>query len=213
MPNVTLSNLWSRVWSRLDNNTQLYETAALTYAINESIRITNIFIGYIQTTGTLITRPNQVWYPMPDGVLIPMKLQFEGSFIERVSLNYLGETFPNWRADTTANTGYAVSHWMTSGLDKFVIHPADSIGGNLISITGVAEPTVLVNASDTISFPEEYSEVIEDLAFTALIMKEGGKIMADGMAVYKQAISKLKEFSRWQAMRQPVQSVQMVQRR
>lgn len=213
MPTVTLSNLQSRVYSRIDDNMLLYESAAVTSAINEAIRVTNLFVGYIQTSGSVTSRPNQVWYPMPFGILIPIRLQFENAFIERFSLNNMGQAAPQWLKETTRNTGVPVSHWVAGGLDKFAIHPADSVGGNNITVTGIAEPSLLVNLSDTISFPDEYSEAIEDMAFMALILKEGGKILSDGIVVYQAAISKLKQFSRWQDARQPVKQVQMVQRR
>lgn len=213
MPSVTLSNLQSRVYSRIDNNTLLYEAADVTAAINEAIRITNAFIGYIQVSVEITTRKNQTWYPVPAPILIPFRLTFEGMFLESRSLNNMGQLAGDWPRETTGNTGIQVSRWVTNGLDKFAINPADSLGGNTLLLTGVAEPTLLVSGTDTIQIPDEYSEALEDMAFIALVLKEGGKIMADGIKVYQTAIQKLQQFSRFQQMRQPAKVPQVSQRR
>jgi hypothetical protein len=213
MPSVTLSQLQSRVYSRIDNNTALYTAAELTSAINESIRTTNLVTGYTQTSTSISSVANQVWYSIPTGILVPIRLQFAGTFIERVSVNNIGNNSPNWQMHTTTNVGYPVSQWVTSGLTNFAIHPADSIGGNSIVITGIVEPTLLVSSGDTISIPDEYSEVLEDLSVVALVLKEGGKSFGDILMLRDKAMEKLKKFVRWQTERQPGRSSEMVQTR
>ena len=211
MPSVTLTNLQDRIYSRLDNNTTLYTSAEVTSAINEQLRIVNLATGYIQTTGSVATVSNQVWYTVPAGIIVPMRMKWNNVFIERCSLNNLGEYSVRWLTETTANKGIGVSKWALAGLQMFAIYPADSVAGNTIVITGIAEPTILANGTDVLPMPNEYSEVIEDLAVVALILKEGGRIFADAMQIYKRAQSKLKLLSIWQLSREPAATADKVQ--
>jgi hypothetical protein len=160
---------------------------------------------------TVITRPGQLWYDVPYPIFIPLRLQFETQFLEKFALSNLGSVSPNWMTETTANTGVQVSHWATAGLNKFAIHPVDAIGGNIIQITGVQEPQLLVNPTDVIQFPNEFSELIEDMAVVTLVLKEGGKIFSDASILYQKYLSKLKQWKRWQSAVMPAYWVEMEQ--
>jgi hypothetical protein len=205
VPSVTLEQMMSRVYSRLDGNTVLYLSQEVINAINEQIRVVNCYTGYLQTVVELpsFTRPNQVWYRVPSGVLFPLRLQWEQTFLDRVSLDMLGQSHPNWSMENTANTGMQVSRWALAGLGIFALHPADSVGGNDIRITAIQEPVLLESGTDVIPFPNEYSEIIEDLTVVALVLKESGQTFQQTLVLYKKAMSKLKEMSRWMVWRQP----------
>jgi hypothetical protein len=213
MPSISLSELQSSIYTRLDNNTNLYLAAELTSAINESIRSANLFTGYIQGTSSISSVTNQVWYTVPNGVLVPLRLTFAGPFLEKTSLEKLSNYNPNWQLDTTRNTGIPVVQWVTSGLWNFAIHPADSIGSNTMLLTSVLEPTLLVDSGDTIQVPNEYAEAIEELSVVALVLKEGGKSFADILMLRQKAMDTLKKFRRWQTERQPGQNAEMVSTR
>lgn len=211
MPTVTLADLTSRIYSRLDNNTALYTQPEITSAINEVVRVSNVVVGYIQTSVTYETRPNQVWYDVPASILIPLRMQFEQTFLEKFTLSNLGQSAPDWLTETTASTGIPVAHWTTAGMRLFAIHPADSVGGNELYITGVAEPVQLVNPTDRISIPDEFSEMLENMAVVTLVLKEGGKIFADGSIMYQKYMSRLKAFKRFENMRFPIYFVEEAQ--
>lgn len=211
MPSTTLSALTTRVYNRLDNNTQLYNQTEITLAINESIRCINLATGYIQTTQALVSRAGQVWYDVPLGILIPLRLQFEGTFLERTSVVNLGSTTPQWPQESTGSTGTSVSHWLTNGLLKFAIHPADSVGGNMIQVTGVAEPVQLTLPTDIANIPDEYTEMIEDMSVVTLALKESGKIFSDASSMYQGYLSKLKKMTMWQHARWPAYYVEELQ--
>ena len=213
MPTVTLSQLQSRVYSRLDNNALLYTASEVTAAINEQIRVINLITGYIQTSVLVpgSSRPNQQWYNVPAGILVPLRVQFEQTVLEKYSLTNMGMIAPNWLTENTANTGAPVSHWTSVGLQKFAIHPADSVGGNDILVTGIAEPVLLVSGSDTISFPNEYAEALEDMAVVTLVMKESGTIFTQASVMYQKFISKMKQFQRFENLRWPAYWIETVQ--
>lgn len=215
MPSVTLSDMSARVLTRLDNNSLLYTQAEITSAVNESVRVVNGIIGYLQGTISVpgFSRPNQVWYDVPLGILFPLRVQFERSYLEQSSVDNLGLTAPNWLTETTANTGSPVVHWAPCGLGMFAIHPADSIGGNDLQVTGIIEPTQLVSGTDVIQLPNEYSESIEEMTVVVLAFKEGSKIFQDALPLYQKFQNKMGKMQRFQVFRQPQQRAEMVQRR
>src|SRR6185295_14476337 len=131
MPNVTLADMQDRVYNRLDRNSQLYPVDQVTYYINEALRVLNLFTGFLQTSVPVPTLSvaNRVWYDTPSPILIPLKVQFEGTYLHKYSLTKLGQLHPRWTAENTYNTGCGVTRWTPAGLTKFGIHPADSLGG------------------------------------------------------------------------------------
>lgn len=211
MPSTTLSSLSSRIYSRLDNNSTLYTQTEVTAAINENIRYINVVTGYIQGTGTVNTVSNQFWYSTPAGIIVPTRLQWNGVFLEKVGLNQLGLRYANMLTETTSNQGLPVSEWACSGLRTFAIHPADSVASNTLVMTGVIEPTPLAAAGDVVQLPDEYTELVEDLAVVYLTLKEGAQIFQQSMVLWKRVQGKLKQWSRWQQDREPALPVELVQ--
>jgi hypothetical protein len=67
----------------------------------------------------------------------------------------------------------------TTGLTKFVISPKDSVGGNDLSLTGIGEPPLLVNATDVFQMENEFIELVPEYCSHRLQLKEGGKIFSD----------------------------------
>jgi len=211
VPSTTLSSLSSRIYSRLDNNSTLYTQTEVTAAINENIRYINVVTGYIQGTGTVNTVSNQFWYSTPAGIIVPTRLQWNGVFLEKVGLNQLGLRYANMLTETTSNQGLPVSEWACSGLRTFAIHPADSVASNTLVMTGVIEPTPLAAAGDVVQLPDEYTELVEDLAVVYLTLKEGAQIFQQSMVLWKRVQGKLKQWSRWQQDREPALPVELVQ--
>jgi len=96
-----------------------------------------------------------------------------------------------------------VAQWWPIGTQKFGIHPADVIGGLPLAIVGVVEPTLLVNPTDVIDLPDEYTQIIDDYAAHVLQLKEGGKIFADASLLYQKFLSVMKDYGRWRYLVQP----------
>jgi hypothetical protein len=200
-----LSDLQLRVLDRLDNNTALYTNTEITAALNESVRVTNNITGYLQVsidvpTGTVA---NRVWYDVPQGILIPLRVQLNGYYLQKTGFSYLGQCVPSWQTDTTATTGKTILDWVPMGLKRFAIYPADSYAGEELTVTGVQEPALLVNSTDSLVIPAEYVEIITEMAAHVLQLKEGGKIFQDSISMFKRSMAKLKQMSIWQADRQP----------
>jgi len=192
----------------LDSNTLLYTAANLTDAINECLRVVNIATGFAQTTVQIpgLSQENRIFYDIPTGpgnILIPMRCQFESGYLYKYFPNAIGKAFAAWVTDTTASTGMPVSHWIPLGLKKFAIHPADSIGGSPIFITGVQELVPLVNLTDTVPIPNEYSDLIVNLSAQVLTLKETGALFKQSAAYYQVYLSQIKKLLLWRSAIMP----------
>jgi hypothetical protein len=206
MPLLTLQGLIDRVYARLDNNQLLYPTyPVVVWAINEAIQVLNLQTGFIQTTLQVPgwSQQNRVWYDVPAGIVIPTRVQFESTYLQPATLNGIGQTYPNWTGDTTANTGLPVAYWIPAGLNKFAIYPADALGGQDIRVTGVAEPAPLVNLTDAVPMPNEYVSAFDLLAAHTLQLKESSAMFAQSSTDYQAYMRTMKKAAMWRGMVQP----------
>ena len=206
MPLLTLQSLVDRVYSKLDNNQLLYPTFPVVVdAINEALLVLNLQTGFIQTTIQVpgYSQQNRVWYDVPDGIVIPTRVQFENTYLQPATLNGIGQTYPNWISDTTANTGLPVSYWVKAGLRKFGLYPADALGGQDIRVTGVAEPAPLVNLTDAVPIPNEYVSAFDLLASHTLQLKESSALFAHSSLDYQAYMRIMKKAGMWRGMIQP----------
>lgn len=206
MPTVTLLQLKNRVFSRIDDNRLFYAESELTNAINECIRCFNNFTGMIQTTvpvGTGITEPGRVWYDVPESIFIPIRVQFEDTYLQKTFANQIGKSNATWVRDTTDNTALPVSQWVPCGFKKFAIHPADSLGGAALTMTGVAEPALLVNDTDTVVIPNEYTDPVVLMASQVVTIKETAALFKQSAAYYQQYLHIMKRASIWRGTVMP----------
>lgn len=200
MPTVTLADLQSRVYAKLDQNTLLYTNTELTNAINECIRAFNLATGMLQVTlpvETGVTVANQLLYQVPDGILIPMRIQVDDLYLQKVFANQLGKAYPTWQTDTTDTLGQPTWQWVPIGWTLFALHPADAQGGAALQMTGVAEPVLLVAPSDTVAIPAEYTQCLVDLAANVLTLKESTMLFKQSSEYFRTYLSLLKKASIW----------------
>lgn len=204
MPNYTLADLDGRVLDRLEGNSLFYVQTERTNAINEALRVLNVFTGFNQGTvnvpgGTQIGR---YIYDQPFGTLFPMAIAFNGRQLRRSTFRALTRDHRLWTQQNTINYG-PVAEWWPIGIQKFGIHPADMMGTLTLAITAVIEPPLLVNQTDQTIVPDEFTEALIELAAHVLQLKEGGKIFADASVLYQKFLSEMKDYGRWRYMAQP----------
>ena len=70
-----------------------------------------------------------------------------------------------------------------------------------MTITGMGEPPLLVNAADVMSLENEYVELIPDYCAHRLPLKEGGKVFADGSLALNDFRAKLIERRRYEGLK------------
>jgi hypothetical protein len=204
MPSFSLSILQQMVLDRLDNNSSLYTAPELTYVINEAVRVVSLFTGFFRSTLHLpgFTVANKIVYNTPTGMLVPIFICYEGRQLQKITLRKLARTRRNWATATTAALGL-VDYWALIGIGQFILNPIDSTGGHDLTITGLGEPPLLVNPTDTLVIENEYVELITAYGAHRLPLKEGGKIFADGSVELNEFYEKLKERSRYESFKAP----------
>jgi len=216
MPSVTLGQVLTEVYSRLDNNTALYPRQDVVDEVNDAIQVINLLTGAIQTrvqmfTGVVNRDPSnppltapQLIYQVTDPIIFPVSMQYEGRELSGMSLDELASQYRSWAIDVSLPGGRPVKDWAPIGLDKFVIHPMDGRGGRSLIVTGVCEPTELVNDADLVPLPNDDVSTIEDLVGSVLPMREGGHIFAAAVAeLYTSFTVKMKSKAAWANMKWP----------
>lgn len=194
MPSVTLSDLQARVYARVDNNTLLYPANRVTPVINEAIRILGVFCGLYQQTIQLVSQPGKIWYSIQGlGLVYPSRVQFNNTYLEPTSLLQLGRASSRWVTDTSLNALTPPSSWLPFGFNTFAIHPADSNGGNLLYVTGAAEPPLLVNPTDTINLNNSVFAAFDEYCVCVLQLKESPKTFTQAATNYQAFLRIIKE--------------------
>ena len=206
MANLTLADIKDQVYSRLEDNREMYQDQEVTDAINEAYRIMSMFCGWVNRTSSIssgYTIADRTFYDVPDDIIFPQKVDFEGQALEKVSLFSMSQMRPSWVRETTANSGRNVSQWVPIGIRKIAIHPADSVGGGLLQVTGIGEPVQLVNDTDIVLIPKEGVLPVCDYAAHSVQCKLQGAPFMDSLEMYRNFENLMKLSKYWQGYRQP----------
>ena len=200
---VTLAQMDSRVLGRVEGNSGFYQQQQRYDAINEAIRYTNLWTGFLQqrvTVGTTV--PGRFVYDVPPQVLIPMSVWFDGKELRKPPLSEMATARRDFLVRTSSVDGMTRS-WCCIGLRKVVIIPADMRGGHVLEVGGIIEPTPLVNPGDFISIPDQYSELVEEYAWFTLVLTEGGKVFADAKIAWDKFNRLMHELGIWTMEKNP----------
>ena len=207
MPTVPLEQLEDATYSKLDSNNLFYRQVEVDWAINEAIRLGNIFCGWITNTtavyGGGATIANRVIYRVPDDIAIPQRVSFSGKELDKVGLFQLFREYPTWMKETTASTGYPVNRWCPYSLNRFIINPADAVGGGSLVVTGIANVDPLVHAADTINLPKAAITMIADYSAHIVQCKLGSVPLTQSMPQYRTYEALIKQSKVWTNYKQP----------
>lgn len=200
----TLDQIDGLVLDRLEGNNIFWQTAERYNIINESLRAINIQTGFYQGTPTpLISVAGQLIYETPAGMLYPQRVSFESSQLDAIPITRIGQDYRTWTTDTTAKLG-PVARWVPIGINYFALHPADSLGGGSIAVTGVLETPVLVNPTDAISLEDQYVSLLVEMCYSRLPLKISGPSAIAAFSVYQKAVlPSLKRMSILESMQWP----------
>lgn len=192
----------SMVWAGLDDNTAFYPLAEVDRVINEQVKVSNLFVGFIQDPVTITTEAGKFIYGIPEPMVVPLAVSLNGKRLNRTSLPVIAAKTRNWLNETTANTGPVMS-WIPLGIRRLAIHPADAAGGRTITVDGIINPTPLVNGTDVIQAADEVLDGIQQMAIHVLQLKEGGKVFADSTSSYQGFLKQMKLAQIWQDLKAP----------
>jgi len=204
MPTVTLSTLQGYVLDRLEGNSTAFTNTQITGALNEFIRIANAHIGFNQATLTVSggSVANQVVYSVPATTLYPLQISVNGVQLWKMSIQSLGNQFPTWATDTTAQFG-PIQRWAPIGISQFVMHPIDSVGGRTVSVLAVVEPTLLVNSTDKLQLEDAFIQMAVEYAAHRVQLKLGGAPFAGASLMIRKFWSTMKDRNTLQINKMP----------
>lgn len=206
MPNPTLKDIKDQVYAKLEDNREMYKEDEVRDAINEGYRILNLFCGWVNATvpvSTTYTIADRVIYDVPYRIVIPQKVSFEGQALEKVPLSVAALNLPIFLRSYTSSTGQNVSRWIPIGLRKFAIYPADSVGGGLLEVTGIANPIVMLNDSDRVVIPKEGINAVVDYAAHSVQCKLQGEPFMQSLSLYRSFEELMKLNKMWSTYKQP----------
>ena len=202
MPTTTLQQIEDKVYSGLDNNTLEFPEVYVRLAINEGLRRLNLLTGFQQATLPIdgnFTVAGRRQYSTPAGILIPLRVDYEGVEIQRVALERLARAYQNWSVDSSDSFG-PVARWASIGLTTFVIHPVDALGGGLLEVTGVTSITPLVNPGDFVTLDDQFADILVSYAKMRVMCKEGGKPFADLAITMRATWEDVQEMTIWKGV-------------
>jgi len=206
MPTITLSELKSLTYSHLEGNRQMYQEDEVTRAINEGIKLTNIFAGWFNTSATVpsvTTIANRVIYRVPESIVIPEKVSINGVELAKVGLLQLCRNWPDWMTDTTATTGQMTARWCPYAFNRIILNPADSIGGAYLEITGIGNPPDLSDDTDDISIPKDGTVAVSEYAAHIVQCKLTGTAFTQSIPMFRTYQKYIKDQKKWLAYKQP----------
>lgn len=190
-----------RVYDRLEGNTVFYTLPEVTTAINMSFRTVNAFSGFYQKTVPVpLTIPNRFFYDLPDPVLIPLNVNYQGRALQKEHIKRLGSSRRNILRDANRS---GPKYWLPIGLKKIMISPADSIGGKFFEVQGICQTPELVNLTDTVVIADEWTEIIEEDAFRFLTLKESGAVFTSAARLFMKWGPRVRDLAMWINYRSP----------
>lgn len=146
------------------------------------------------------TVAGQLAYTVPPGFVFPLRVYFNRRQLQKLSVRAASMKYRSWVTDVS-NRGMPVQEWIPCGWNMFAIHPADSQGGQTLTVNGVTEPPLLVNPTDTVEIEDEKIEMVEELAASVLQVKESTQIFAQASLIYNKFQADMKKLMRWKEYR------------
>jgi hypothetical protein len=174
---VTLADLKAQLAERYDASPYWTATEAL-HALNESLRVWNMFTGMWKKTQTVSTTAGTVWYTFSSSFVYNMKVSFGSLPMELGSLGSMDNGRPAWEGESTTSGGSVPTRptiWIPAGLRRLAIWPADAAGGNMLVVDGVCVTPVLVNDTDYVDLAQSEHDALVGEALFILAFKEGGQ--------------------------------------
>lgn len=196
---LTLQDLIDRTYARLDNNQALYTRQEVIACINEAVKTLNLIVGFQQISKVLTTQSRRIWYNIPNEIVFPLRVKIENTYLQPSSMLSIGRTHPQWVTENTYNTQSQVSSWVRFGFRKIAIHPADFSGGKQLTITGVAEPPLLVAPSDTIQFSNDIMSAFDLYTSSTICLKESSKEFSMQSSAYQDFLRLAKRLTVWKS--------------
>lgn len=188
---VTLAQLRQQLQERWEATPFWTDTEAL-HALNEAMRVWNMFTGMWKKTQTTPTVANQVWYTFSSSFVYNMKVNFNSFNMDLGSLSSMDNGRSTWEGETTTSGGAVPTRptvWIPAGLRTLAIWPADAAGSNMLVLDGVTNTPVLVNDTDYIDLAQSEHDALLGEALCIAAFKEGGQRFEAAKKFHKEFLA------------------------
>lgn len=184
----TLTELQTRLDDRLELS-NFYTTPELTLAINEAIRVWNLYTG---TWRRRITYALQVesdpYFALPQTMTFATRMQADNVPMAKSSLHDLDHGRPGWQGETVADGGGVPTTpnvWAPVSLTLMVYWPKVTATGVTLTIDGVSAAPVLSAGASYIDLNPARINVFLDYAKHYLAIKRGSSELGKTMNAHK----------------------------
>jgi hypothetical protein len=178
---VTLGDLRLRLAARYDA-VPFWEEQDADDAINTALRVFNLLTGTWRRREPLMTVADQAIYGVSAPLLATTRIAYREVPLEPTAFSDLRLTRPAWYIERTT-TGRDVpttpTVWAPWGLTGVVIWPAPAVGGELLTVDGVADTPVLQAGGDYLDLDEGLLGDLLDLALAFTALRPGGGVSQD----------------------------------
>lgn len=172
----TLADLFTQMAERYDES-PFWTNDEATDAINEALLVWNELTGFWKCTIEIQTTQMNWDYQLPTSMVFGMRIEFNGKSLAQASLGDMDYGHPGWQSQNTQSGGNVPTeprNWLPLSVDMFAIWPADAVGGNTLTVDGVAATPQLNYLDEYIDIGNEELSAILGYALHALALKEGG---------------------------------------
>lgn len=195
---------WAEIRQRIKDRLELkrfWTDDEILVAFNEALSLWNWCTGYWRDRITMATpiSPGQPAYLYSlDGQIIVYgtRITFNNLPMSPTNRTDLNHGRYQWRLDTTL-TGRPVPNrpmlWAPVDLSQFYIWPADGVGGNTLTIDGVARTPVLVHDADFVDLGDQLLTTLIGYALHALLFKKGGPMFQASMPLFQTFLQQAAE--------------------
>ena len=205
---VTLTTLQTRLDERLEISA-FYADAELTLALNEALRLWNLYTGAWRKRVTHVLQPtSDNYFALPQTLVFPMRMEVNGTPMAKSALHDLDHGQPGWEGQVIGQSGIPSTPqvWAPVSPTLMAYWPRVITTTFTVTVDGVAATPILVNGSDTIDLNESRHGVLLDYAKHYLTLKRGGAEMQQSAsalqamlvaAADETALFKESSFFRW----------------
>lgn len=157
-------------------------------AFNEALRFWNLLTSRWQVTVTQPTVARQFFCTVSSTLLWRARVAFNGyplSVSNRFDLNNARYA---WRTEATINVPPQPIVWAPISLQTFYLWPADAIGGNTLTIAGVAATPVLTYDAGFVDIGEDHLDLLIGYSLHRLTFVKGGTFFQATGDLYRQLL-------------------------
>jgi hypothetical protein len=199
--NTTLTALLGRLALRYEQ-APFWSSDAATFALNEGIRLWNLFTGMSRVSANVQTIVDNAYLDLnifTSGLAFPqwikitrVRLASTLHELNPTSLAGLDASFPGWEMQTTltAKAAAAPRYWAPAGVARFAIYPKDTsigAGGNgprTLIVDAISSANVLVAGTDFLDLGDEELNVLTGYALHVLSFSKGALALSQTRPFY-----------------------------